>query len=225
MTKWFAAAFLALGALPALAQTAEMRSDTRGGMSEFSLNLLVAGSKNYQFDGGASLRSDGGPGFGLTVAHNLNDYFAVGAEFAFTHFNYRAGVAPGSGNAGAGFESSGNLDVIALRLHGTWNLLSTRTTPFITGGAGVAFVNPDFDSNPPANACWIYPAYGQVCGASAPSSMLTRFTYSAGAGLRHDLPARRGFLRAMAGGEWIHFSEAANDIGYWTLRVDFGLLF
>lgn len=214
-------AALALASPLALAQA----EAPRGGSNDFSLNLLLVGGETYSFDGGASARNDGGLGIGVTVAHNFNQHFAIGVDFTLTQFDYRASVAPGSGNAGARFETSGNMETLALRLHGTWNLLSGRTTPFLTAGAGAILLDTDLEGDPPADACWVYPWYGQVCGAAAPSTSLTRLAYGAAVGLRHELAGQQGFVRALAGGEWIHFSEASSDVGYWQLRVDFGLKF
>jgi hypothetical protein len=220
MTRHVLVLLLAAVPAPAFAE-----APPRGGANDFSLNLLLVGGDTYSFDGGASARNDGGLGIGATVAHNLNNHFAIGADLTFTRFDYRAGVAPGAGNAGARFETSGSMDAIALRLHGTWNLLAGRTTPFLTAGAGAVLLDTNLKGDPPADACWVYPWYGQVCGAAAPSTTLTRLTYGGGVGVRHDLAGQHGFVRALAGGEWIHFSEASSDVGYWQLRVDFGLRF
>ena len=197
----------------------------RGRTNEFSMNLQVIGSKDYTFDGGASVRNDGGAGVSLSIARALNDHFAIGAEVAWSAFNFRAGVAPGAGNTAARFESEGDAENLALRLHATWYLLSRPTTPFLTAGVGVIFFDPELHESPPANACWIYPWYGQVCGATAPENTLTRLSYTAGVGLHTDLPHDWGFLRLLGGGEWIHFSEASSPVGYVQLRADFGVRF
>lgn len=204
-------------AAPAWAQ----RADT----NEWSLNLFVVGTKHYAFEGGASARNHGGGGIGLSVTRNLNDYFAVGVDATLSEFDYRAGVAPGAGNAGAGFQREGNMETAGLRFHATWNLLARPITPFLTAGAGVVFLDANLESDPPANACWIYPWYGEVCGDKAPQSNLARFAYGVGAGLRYDLPRDLGFIRALVGGEWIHFSEAPSAVGTTQFRADFGLRF
>ena len=197
----------------------------RGDTSEWSLNLFVVGSNHYAFEGGASARSDTGAGFGFSVARNLNDYFAVGVEGSLATFSYRASIAPGSGNGGAGYETRGDMESATLRVHATWNLLARPLTPFVTAAAGVIFLEPDFGAQPPADACWAYPWYGEVCGARAPTSTLARFSYGAGAGLRFDFPGERGFIRAFVGGEWIEMPEAPSTLGYVTVRADFGLRF
>ena len=209
--------FLILAA-PAWAQP---RADT----NEWSLNLFVVGTKHYAFEGGASARNDGGAGIGISVARNLNDYFSVGIEGTLSEFNYRATVAPGAGNAAASFSSEGDMETAALRAYTTWNLLARPLTPFLTASAGVIFLDTNLGAEPPANACWIYPWYGEVCGDQVPSNTLTRFTYGIGAGLRYDLPGQQGFLRALVGAEWIDFREALSPVGYVQVRVDFGLRF
>jgi hypothetical protein len=216
--------------LPALALGVTTSSfgqavEPRGGTTEWSVNLLVVGSKHYAFEGGATARNDGGAGIGLSLARNLNDYFAVGVDATVGEFDYRARVAPGAGNAGSGFDSSGNMETAALRFHATYYLLPRRLTPFVSAGAGVTFLDTNLASDPPANACWIYPWYGQVCSDKAPKTTLARLSYGAGAGLRLDLPGRQGLLRAFVSGEWIEFAEARSPVGFVQLRADFGLRF
>jgi hypothetical protein len=205
---------------PALAQV-----EPRAATNEWSMHLLAIGSKHYAFEGGAAARNDGGAGIGFSMARNLNSYFALGVETTLAEFNYRASIAPGAGNAGAGFETRGDMESGTLRAHATWNLLSGPVTPFLTAAAGVIFLDTNLAGDPPANACWVYPWYGQVCSDKAPGTTLARLSYGAGAGMRFDLPRRQGFIRAYAGGEWIEFSEATSSVGYWQVRTDFGLPF
>jgi hypothetical protein len=200
-------------------------AQSRAGTDEWSLDLFIFGSKHYVFEGGASARNHGGGGIALSVTRNLNAYFAVGVQGTLSEFDYRAGVAPGAGNAAAGFQRDGDMDTAGLRFHATWNLLARPITPFLTAGAGVVFLDPHLESDPPTNACWIYPWYGEVCGDKAPKGNLTRFTYGVGAGVRHDLPRDLGFIRASVGAEWIHFSEALSPVGSVQFRADFGLRF
>lgn len=200
-------------------------ADSRAETSEWSLDLFIVGSKHYLFQGGASARNDGGGGIGLTVTRNLNDYFAVGLDATLSEFEYRASVAPGAGNAGAGFGSEGNMETAGLRAHATWNLLARPLTPFVTASAGVIFLDTNLASDPPASACWVYPWYGEVCGGKAPSTTLARLAYGVGAGLRFDLPRNQGFIRAFVGGEWIEVREALSPVGYVQFRADFGIRF
>ena len=152
---------------PALAQS-------RGGTDEWSLGFYaILGPGQYSFEGGATARNDGGAGVVLSVAHNLNNYFAIGVDASLSEFNYRATVV---GSAGS-FESHGDMEAGALRAHVTWNLLARPFTPFLSVNAGVMFLDTNIRSDPPANACWTYPWYGEVCGERAPTNSLTRLTY------------------------------------------------
>ena len=206
---------LLVSGAPALAQS-------RGGTDEWSMNLFAIGPRNYAFGGGATARNDGGAGVGLTVTHNLNDYFAFGLEGSLSAFNYRATVV--SSSAGS-FDTEGRMETGALRAHLTWNLLARPLTPFLSASAGVMFLDTDLAGDPPANACWSYPWYGQVCSDKAPSTTLTRLTYGIAAGLRYELPRKQGFVRALVGADWIDFREALGPVGYVTLRADFGIGF
>jgi hypothetical protein len=197
----------------------------RGNTDEWSLNLLVTGAKDIAFEGGAAARIDAGVGVGVSLMRNLNNHLAIGAEATWYALEYRARVAPGAGNAGAAFEADARGETIALRLNATWYLLSGRFTPFVTGGVGVNFIDPDLDQDPPTNACWIYPLYGQACGATVPSNSLTRLGYSAAAGLRWDLPGRQGFLRLLGGVEWIDLPGTSSPPSYAQVRLDFGVGF
>ena len=207
---WLLIAFAA----PALAQS-------RGGTDEWSLNLFVIGPRDYAFEGGAAVRNDGGAGVGLTVTRNLNDYFALGLEGSLSAFNYRATV---SGSAGS-FETDGNMETGALKAHVTWNLFARPITPFLTASAGVMILDTDLAGEPPANACWNYPWYGEVCSDKTPSTTLARLTYGLSGGVRYELPRKQGFIRALAGAEWIGLREALSPVGYLVLRADFGISF
>lgn len=211
--RWLVLALVSCAA-PALAQS-----------NEWSLNLFIIGPKDYSFEGGATARNEGGAGFGVSVAHNLNDYLSFGVEAALSEFEYRAGVAPGTANAGARFQTEGQMETLSLRAQVTWNLLARPITPFFTANAGAIVLDTNLDATPPANACWIYPWYGEVCGDKTPETTLTRFTYGVGAGLRYNLPRDQGFIRAFVAAEWIDMREALSPVGYVVFRTDWGLRF
>jgi len=196
-------------------------AQSRAHTDEWSLNVFAIGPKQYFFEGGATARNDGGAGIGLVLTRNVNDYFAFGLEASLSEFNYRATIA----GAGTSFSTDGDMETGALRAHVTWNLLARPLTPFLTANAGVIILDPSFDRQPPADACWNYPWYGEVCSDKAPTTALARFTYGIGTGLRYELPRDQGFIRALVGAEWIDFKEALSTIGYVVVRADFGIRF
>ena len=218
MKQWMAF-LLSLVILPATAQI-------RGPSNEWSLNLHVMSSERYAFEGGASARNDGGAGFAGSLVHNLNDYFSLGGEVTLGEFDHRASVMPAPGNAAGSFDTRGRMELVTLRAVATWYLLARPITPFLTAGAGATFLDTNFVGEAPSSGCWIYPWYGQVCGAKPPDTTLARFSYGASLGARWDLAASQGFLRAQIGGEWIQLSEASSGrVGYVQVRADFGIRF
>jgi hypothetical protein len=198
-------------------------AEPRGGRDEWDLGFFATGSRHYAFEGGASARNHGGIGYGMTWSHNLNNHFRVGIEGTLSEFNYRATVAPGAGNSAAAFERDGSMTTAGLRARATWNLLAQPVTPFLTATAGLTFIETDLGANPPANACWVYPWYGEVCSDKTPNNPFYRFTYGIGSGLLLEWPT--GFFRATLGAEWIDFKEALSPVGYVTVRADVGLRF
>lgn len=193
----------------------------RGNTDEWGLNVFAIGAKQYFFDGGATAKNDGGAGFGIFVTRHLNEYFAFGLEASLSEFNYRATVT----SSGTSFNTDGDMETGSLRVHLTWNVLARPLTPFLTANAGLMILDPSFDREPPANACWNYPWYGEVCSDKGPTTALARFTYGIGTGLRYELPREQGFIRALVGAEWIHFTEALSPVGYVIARADFGIRF
>jgi hypothetical protein len=190
------------------------------------LNLHYVSSERYEFEGGASARNDGGGGISGSLVRNLNDYFSLGTELTLGEFDHRASVVPAAGNAAAGFDTRGRMELATWRAVANWYLLARPMTPFLTAGAGVTFLDTNFVGDAPSGGCWIYPWYGQVCGVAAPNNTLARFSYGASLGARWDLPRDQGFLRALVGGEWIQLSEATGGyVGYIQVRADFGLRF
>jgi hypothetical protein len=197
---------------------------SRTGLREYSLQPHLLGSRTYDFEGGASARLDSGLGIGLGYAQHLNDYLAFGIDIAVASIDYRATVAPGAGNAGARFDSSGVMERGTLRLHATWHFLAGRSTPFLTANVGAAHLDPDID--PPSNGgCWVYPWWGQFCGAEPPTHGMTRFTYGAGAGWRFDLDRERGFVRLLVSGERIDWPAPPGELRNIEFRADFGARF
>ena len=207
------------------AGNASCQTFSRAGLREYSLQPQLFGSRSYAFPEGAAARVDGGVGIGLGFARHLNDYLAFGVDFAMGTLDYRATVTPGAGNSGAAFDSSGVMERASLRLHGTWHLFSGRSTPFLTAGIGATHLDPDLESAPPSAGCWNYPWWGRFCGAQPPTHGMTRLSAAAGAGWRFDLERERGFVRLLAGAEWIDWPGPPSTLRNVEFRADFGARF
>jgi len=130
-------------------------------------------------------------------------------------------VNPGPGVGAA--QASGFLDTATLRFVGTWNLLSTPITPFLSGGLGWTHIYTDIPAGPPQNSCWYYPWYGPICTTYVPTQNTTKFSYNGGAGLRADVG--NWVFRGLVNLQKVDVGGAQGD-GYWTqYRIDFGIRF
>jgi opacity protein-like surface antigen len=211
---------LAIIAMAAHAQT----SKTRAGLWDFTMQPQYTESATWSGANGSEAQTDGGYGFGFGLAYNFNDHLSMGGDLQWGQADYKATVAPAAGNPGTALALSGELYTSTLRLNGTWNLLATAFTPFVTGGIGATYVDTNIPDGPPSNVCWWDPWWGYYCGTVVPTKTETYFTYSAGAGLRWDLP-QSFFLRALAARQWL---DVGGDIGtpdVTQYRIDLGFRF
>jgi len=208
---------LALAAPPALAQS-------RAGHYEFYMSPVFTQSKSQTFEGGASANIDNSYGFGGGFAYNWSSHLSAGAELAWGEAYYRTTLAPVNPGPGVGpVQASGFVDTATLRFVGTWNLLSTPITPFVSGGLGWTHIYTDIPAGPPQNSCWYYPWYGPICTTYVPTQNTTKFSYNGGAGLRADVG--NWVFRGLVNLQKVDVGGAQGD-GYWTqYRIDFGIRF
>jgi len=211
------AALALLAAAPAVAQT------NRAGRSEIYLAPTFTDGKNYSFEGGSSARTDTGTGLTLGFAHNFNPHLSAGVELAWGEQDYRATVQPGVGNLNAAGQISGTIESSTLRFFGTYNLLASNFTPFVTGGLGWTYVDTNIPSGLPENVCWAYPWYGVYCATYVPTQTTTKFSYNAGAGLRLD--AGRGVFRLLVNSQWVDFGGSYGSSNVIQYRLDIGTKF
>jgi outer membrane protein with beta-barrel domain len=206
-----------LVAAPAAAQS------NRAGKNELYLGPVFTDGKNYSFEGGSSARTDTGLGLSLGFAHNFNAHVSAGVELAWSEQDYRATVQPSAGNPNLAGQISGTLESSTLRFFGTYNLLASNFTPFVTGGLGWTYIDTNIPAGLPENVCWAYPWYGVYCATYVPTQTTTRFSYNAGAGLRLD--AGRGVFRLLVNSQWMDFGGSYGSSNVIQYRLDFGTKF
>ena len=208
---------LALAAGPALAQS-------RAGYYEFYLSPVFTQSKSQTFEGGASAHLDNSYGFGMGFAYNWNAHFSAGAELSWGEAYYRTTLQPVNPGPGVGpSTASGFLDTATLRFNGTWNILATPITPFLSGGLGWTHIYTDIPAGPPQNSCWYYPWYGPICSTYVPTQNTTKFSYNGAGGLRADMG--NWMIRGLVNLQKVDVGGGQGD-GYWTqYRLDLGIRF
>lgn len=206
-----------LFAAPAAAQT------NRAGKNEFYLAPVFTDGKSYSFEGGSSARTDTGVGLTLGFAHNFNAHVTAGVEIEWSEQDYRATVQPGIGNSNAAGQINGTIESRTIRFFGTYNILASNFTPFVTGGLGWSYVDTNIPAGLPESVCWAYPWYGAYCATYVPTQTTTAFSYNAGAGLRLD--AGRGVFRLLVNSQWVDYGGSYGSSNVIQYRIDFGTKF
>jgi opacity protein-like surface antigen len=204
---------LALYAVGAAAQS----SGPRAGRWEFTLQPQYVDSKTVTGGNGSSANIESDWGFGIGLAYNFSNHLALGGELTWNDAGYRAKVTPGIGNAGSSFNLNGTMETSTLRMNGTWHLLASNFTPFVTGGIGATWVDTNIPNGP--TQCWEDPWWGTYC--DTPTRSNTYFSYNAGAGLRWDV--NRGFFMSAAYiRQWIDVGGATGSPAMDQFRFSFG---
>lgn len=208
---------LVLAAAPALAQS--RRAET----NEIYIGPVFTDGKSYSFEGGTTARTDTGVGLNIGFARNFDAHLSAGVDLTWSEQDYRANVQPGPANPNAPSQINGTLESSTLRFFGTYNLLTSNFTPFVTGGLGWTYLDTNIPSGLPENVCWAYPWYGYYCTSYVPTKNTTKFSYNVGAGLRLD--AGRGVFRFLVNSQWMDFGGSYGSSNVIQYRLDVGTKF
>ena len=212
---------LVLLALVACSLPAAAQQSRRAGTNEFYISPIFTNSKNWSFEGGTTARTDTGYGLGIGFARNFSPHLNAGVELAWSEVYYRTNMNAVGG--GASINSSGTIDTGTLRFTGTWNVLATELTPFLTAGAGWTHIYTDIPVGPPQNSCFYYPWWGPVCTSYIPTQNTTKFSYNLGGGVRWDIGPY--LVRALVNAQYADIGGHEGS-GYFTqYRLDFGMRF
>jgi opacity protein-like surface antigen len=207
-----------LVAAPAAAQ-----SSRRAGHSEIYLAPTFTDGKSYSFEGGTTARTDTGVGITLGFAHNFSQRLSAGVDLVWSEQDYRATVQARPDTPNAPSQINGTLESSTLRFNGTYHLLESNFTPFVTGGLGWTFLDTNIPSGLPENVCWAYPWYGYYCTSYVPTQSTTKFSYNVGAGVRMDVG--RGVFRFLVNSQWMDFGGSYGSSNVIQYRIDLGTKF
>jgi opacity protein-like surface antigen len=212
--------------LLALHATASAAQSLRGGKWEFTIQGQYTDSQDFNSDNGSRAEIDSAFGLGLGFAYNFNEHFSLGGDLVWGEADYSATVTPdpASGNTGAPFTVSGELETSTIRLNAAWNFLATPLTPFVIGGLGATWVDTNVPDGPPSTVCWWDPWWGYYCGTSVPTKDDTYFSYMAGVGLRWDSQGSF-FVRGLAAIQWLDVGGGVGTLDVTQYRIDVGFKF
>lgn len=127
--------------------------------------------------------------FGFGFNYNIDEHFAVGAEFAYSRPSYDASFTVTNGpDAGSRFRITGRADVYTGNAFVQYNFTSrNKWTPYIRGNLGFYWMDTGIPTGPTQFYWWWDWWWGRyfVVG-STPTKSDTYLTLGATAGLRYD---------------------------------------
>ncbi len=191
----------------------------RAGYWEFSLQSRYTGSHEYVGAAGSRLSLEDDLGGGFDIAYNLTEQFGVGLLASWRTVGYSAHLV-NRDDPTRSVHWSDWMDTANLALHGTWNVLARRFTPYVQGSVGWALV----DSNIPEEVqvdCWWDPWWGNICAASGHTYSKDAASFAVGPGLSMQV-TDRFLIRAGYEKSWIDIKGADN---FDMVRLDLGVLF
>ena len=203
---------------------ASAQSTLRSGHWDGSFQILYGQSKTINSDNGSSAEIDNGYGWGFGFGYNFNDHFALDFSGSWRETDYKANVTPQPGNPNLPQTINGTLESATFAVNGTFNLLSSNLTPFITGGIGSTWVDTNIPNGLATPVCWWDPWWGYYCAPVYPTRSDTYFSYNAGVGVRFDAPGGF-FMRGLVSEQWLDVGGGVGTPTFTQFRVDIGTRF
>jgi len=216
--------FILVSAL-VLSATAAAQND-RSNMWEFGLIVNDQSSETLNGADASAIAIDGDTGWGLNVTYNINNRFAVGADFIWSspryEFVYIPEIAPGV--PGPPEVINHKMDLFTYNIKGTWNILEGPVTPYLDAFYGWTNIDSNVADQPPITSCWWDPWWGYVCDTFFSTYSKTRNSYGGSAGLRWDT-GNGWTVKASYGILEIDTSKATAKANMEVIRVDLAWLF
>jgi outer membrane protein assembly factor BamD len=194
----------------------------RDGRWEGRLGLTYQNSSTTDFKGGTKVDVDSGLGFVAGVDYHFTDRLSTGASLSYDSKDYTADVA--GDEPGEVYAIKGTMDTTSLMVDGSYNFLTGRFTPFVTGGVGWSWVDTNIATGPPDVGCWWSPWYGYICTSWQDTKTISGFAYELGLGLRYDF---NDYLAAdtLYKVKWIGLDNADGTPSYDGFQLNLGWKF
>ena len=217
---------VALLAVSTLAGAADLGSSyrSRQGRYEITLQPRYLASKNIDFNGGTSIKTDDDLGFGFGFGYNFTNNLALALDWSWASMNYQATIGTNTGGTVGSTKVGGTLDSSTIAFNLSYYFLDGPLTPFVMGGIGWTWVDSNIPSGPPQGTCWWDPWYGYVCTSYQNTYAKDYFSYDLGVGVRWDV-SPGFFLRGGLVWQWMDMGGGAGTQDFFGGRVDIGFIF
>ena len=101
-------------------------------MWEIMLSPQYMFSKDLEFEGGTTAKTDGTWGFGFQVGYNFNDHLNLAGLFSWINPDYNALLQQTAGNPSPARNTNGTIKMNTFGLALTYNVLKGPLTPMPT---------------------------------------------------------------------------------------------
>jgi opacity protein-like surface antigen len=184
---------------------------------DFYLPLIYTEAATIDGQQGAEVDIDDGFGVGFGVGYNFNDHLQLGGLFNWSSRSYDATAV---GEDGSTRRYSNYLETSSILINGTYYILDSNLTPFVSGMIGYTFADTNIQNAPASDYCWYDPWWGYVCSEYVPTKTEDGMSYGAGLGIRFDISRKFG-MQGSYNKIWIDFDNAAGTSDFETWHLDF----
>lgn len=209
------------GILVASLSSAAHAQTTREAGWEFGLDGVYQDAVEHAFEGGS--KADFHDDFGLSayVSYRFNERFELQFALDWAVVDYDV-TLQSADNPDLQFTGSGDIETFTPKVMFNFNLLKGPLTPFLSAGAGWAFVDTNIPDGPAEVGCWWDPWWGYMCVPYQSTRSFDDFAYQAGAGVRWDISDTNS-LRLLYEKHWLDYTKASSTPDFDQLK--FGIAF
>lgn len=136
-----------------------VRKSDRERTWDFYLPLTYAEETTIDGQQGSSVEIDDGFGIGFGVGYNFNDHFQLGGIFNWSSRSYDATAVREDGSTR---RYSNDLETSTIAINGTYYILDSNITPFVSGMIGYTFADTNIQDGPATGYCWYDPWRGDT---------------------------------------------------------------
>lgn len=194
---------------------------SRGPGWEFGVDAVFQDAVTHSFQGGTTADFEDDFGLSAYVSYRFNDHFELQFGLDWSEVDYDV-TLQSSQVPDLQLEGSGDIQTFTPKIALNFNLLEGPLTPFVSAGAGWAFIDTNIPDGPVEIGCWWDPWYGNVCFPYQSTKSFDDPAYQLGVGVRWDF-SENNSLRLLYEKHWLDYAEASSDPDFDQLK--FGIAF
>lgn len=195
----------------------------RTGNVDLTFQLFYTGDEDFSISRDSDIEQDDTYGFGIGVAYNFNEHFALGFDFNFSEPDYQAEVFinPGDGGPPEPRTIKAEADIVTAQLKGIWHFQEGNFTPYAEAGAGWTYFDSNVSDGNSFLSCWFDPVFGYRCTRFSNTYDETNFSYGGGLGLRWE-PTNKLLLKLSYSLLSVDFDGPGSDPLLQTIKFEIG---